>query len=150
MVFWSACVRVAGVLSFVRVAQRDAHASASNLEMAEPDGDSGFRSEYRLRKTDEFSSVFAFRKAIRGKHFDMLHRPNSGVTARLGVVIAKKFVRSAVKRNLVRRIVRESFRLSRTKLPPRDIVVRFTARMDTLDRRALRGEIDGLFARMAQ
>jgi ribonuclease P protein component len=40
------------------------------------------------------------------------------------VVIAKKFVRSAVNRNLIRRIVRESFRLSRMKLPQRDIVVR--------------------------
>lgn len=119
--------------------------------MAEPDGDdSGFRSEYRLSKTDEFSSVFAFRKALRGTHFDMLHRPNSASTARLGVVIGKKFVRSAVKRNLVRRIVRESFRLSRAKLPRRDIVVRVSARMDIADRRALRGEIDALFARLAQ
>ena len=119
--------------------------------MAEPDGDdSGFRSEYRLSKTDEFSSVFAFRKALRGIHFDMLHRPNSAATARLGVVIGKKVVRSAVKRNLVRRIVRESFRLSRAKLPRRDIVVRVSARMDIADRRALRGEIDALFARLAQ
>ena len=119
--------------------------------MAEPDGDdSGFRSEYRLSKTDEFSSVFAFRKALRGIHFDMLHRPNSADTARLGVVIAKKFVRSAVNRNLLRRIVRESFRLSRMKLPQRDIVVRVSARLDVPDRQALRVEIDEMFARLAQ
>ncbi|MFA7270874.1 MAG: ribonuclease P protein component [Sterolibacterium sp.] len=122
----------------------------SAFEVAEAGVDLGFRGEYRIRKTDEFSSVFAFRKTLRGKHFDMLYRPNSLATARLGVVIAKKFVRSAVNRNLTRRIVRESFRLSRMRLPQRDIVVRVSIRMDTLDRQALRKEIDELFARLAQ
>jgi ribonuclease P protein component len=112
--------------------------------------DLGFRSEYRLHKTDEFSSVFAFRRSVRGRHFEVLYRPNAASTARIGVVVAKKFVRSAVKRNLIRRIVRESFRLSRAALPQRDIVVRVSARLNELDRHALRGEIDELFARLAQ
>lgn len=136
------------VLSSAPAAPRDAPVSA--FEVAEAGVDLGFRGEYRIRKTDEFSSVFAFRRTLRGKHFDMLHRPNSVATARLGVVIAKKFVRSAVSRNLVRRIVRESFRLSRMKLPRRDIVVRVSVHMDTPDRRVLRVEIDELFARLAQ
>lgn len=148
MVSSFACVRVADVQSFVRAAPRDAPVSA--FEVAGAVVDSGFRREYRLRKTDEFSSVFAFRKTIRGKHFSMLHRPNSADTARLGVVVAKKFVRSAVNRNLVKRIVRESFRLSRRKLPQRDIVVRVSVRMDTPDRRVLREEIDELFACLAK
>lgn len=143
-----ACVRVEDVLSSARDAPEDAPVSA--YEVAEAGVDLGFRGEYRIRKTDEFSSVFAFRRTLRGKHFDMLHRPNSVATARLGVVIAKKFVRSAVSRNLIRRIVRESFRLSRTKLPQYDIVVRVSARMDTSDRQALREEIDELFARLVQ
>lgn len=148
MVSSFACVRVADVPSFARAAPRDAIASA--FEVAAAGVDFGFRSEYRLRKTDEFSSVFAFRRTLRGKHFDILHRPNSADTARLGVVIAKKFVRSAVNRNLLRRIVRESFRLSRMKLPQRDIVVRVSARLDVPDRQALRVEIDEMFARLAQ
>lgn len=110
----------------------------------------GFRDEHRLRKTDEFSSVFAFRRSLRGKYFELLYRPNSFATARIGMVIAKKFIRSAVNRNLVRRIVRESFRLSRSKLPHRDIVVRVSVRMSVPDRRALRIDIDELFARLAQ
>lgn len=148
MVSLFACVRVADVLSSAHDAPRDALVSA--FEVAEAGVDLGFRGEYRIRKTDEFSSVFAFRKTLRGKHFDILHRPNSLATARLGVVIAKKFVRSAVSRNLTRRIVRESFRLSRMRLPQRDIVVRVSIRMDTLDRQALRKEIDELFARLVQ
>jgi len=112
--------------------------------------DQGFRGEHRLRKTDEFSSVFAFRRTLRGKHFELLFRPNAKASARLGVIIAKKFARSAVKRNLIRRIVRESFRLSRGGLPERDIVVRLAIRPNAPDRRALRSEIDELFARLSQ
>ncbi|MDT3737335.1 MAG: ribonuclease P protein component [Denitratisoma sp.] len=135
-------------LLFVPVAPKDALASASETAVAGVD--LGFRGEHRLRKTDEFSSVFAFRKTLRGKHFDLLHRPNSAATARIGLVIAKKFVRSSVNRNLIRRIVRESFRLSRSKLPQSDIVVRVSVRMDTPNRYALRAEIDELFARLTR
>lgn len=143
-----ACVHAADELSFVLAAPRDAHVSA--FDVAAAGVNLGFRDEHRLRKTDDFSSVFAFRRTLRGKHFDMLHRPNSIATARLGVVIAKKFVRSAVSRNLIRRIVRESFRLSREALPRRDIVVRVSTRIGTPERQALRGEIDELFSRLAQ
>lgn len=150
MVFLSACVRVADAPSSEPAAPRDAPASAFDSGMVEAELDSGFRSGYRLRKTDEFSSVFAFRKIYRSPHFDMLHRPSVLATARLGVVVAKKNVRSAVNRNLIKRIVRESFRLTRTRLQKRDIVVRFSVRMNKPDRRVLRGEIDELFARLAQ
>lgn len=109
----------------------------------------GFRGEHRLRKTDEFSSVFAFRRVLRGRVFELLFRPSPGTSARLGIVVPKRHVRSAVDRNLVKRIVRESFRLVRPALPPRDVVVRVAARIVAPDRRALRQEIDGLFARLA-
>lgn len=148
MVFSFACVRVVDVPSSVPAEPRDAHASASEVTGAGVG--LGFRDEHRLRKTDEFSSVFAFRRVFRGKFFELMHRPNSANTARIGVVIAKKFIRSAVNRNLVRRIVRESFRLSRSKLPHRDIVVRVSVRVDFPDRHALRLDIDELFARLAQ
>lgn len=110
----------------------------------------GFRSQYRLSKTDEFSSVFAFRKILRAKNFDLLHRPGSAATARIGVIVAKKYVRSAVNRNLVRRIVRESFRLLRARLPNKDIVVRVSTCIERPDRRVLRGEIDELLACLTQ
>lgn len=146
MVSLCACVRGVGAQSFARAAQKDAPASAHEVTVA--DVDKGFRGEYRLRKTDEKSSVFAFRKILRGRHFDLLHRPNTAGTARLGVIVAKRFVRSAVNRNLIRRIVRESFRLSRMWLPQSDIVVRVSVRMENLDRQALHDEIEKLFARL--
>lgn len=148
MVFLSACARAAAVQLFVPVGPRDAADSAFDVPTAVVD--LGFRGEHRLRKTDEFSSVFAFRRAIRGKHFEARYRPNSTASARIGVVVSKKYVRSAVNRNLVKRIVRESFRLMRVKLPHCDIVVRVSTRLERLDRRALRGEIDEIFVRLNQ
>jgi ribonuclease P protein component len=53
----------------------------------------------------------------------ILSRPNDLDHARIGFVISKKNVRQAVKRNRVRRIIRESFRLNQHDLPAVDIVI---------------------------
>jgi ribonuclease P protein component len=103
---------------------------------------------YRLRKTDEFSSVFAFRRTIRGDWFVAHYRPNGGPSARLGVVVAKKLVRRAVKRNLLKRLAREHFRLHRATLPACDVIVRLTARVDGASRAQLRRDIAKVFDRL--
>ena len=89
--------------------------------------DQGFRSAHRLHKTDEYSSVFAFRRALRGRFYMVHYRPNGLSTARLGVVVAKKLARRANVRNLVKRIAREIFRRQRSGLPAHDLVVRLHA-----------------------
>src|SRR5262245_45596093 len=66
--------------------------------------DQRFLDVYRLRKTDEYSSVFAFRRVLRGRFLSVHYRPNGLATARMGVVVAKKLARRAVLRNLVKRI----------------------------------------------
>jgi ribonuclease P protein component len=137
------------VQSFAPAGPRGALVSAFDV-IAAADVDFGFRVEHRLCKTDEFSSVFALRRSVRGSSFELHSRETPGTSARLGVVVAKKLVHLAVHRNLVKRIVRESFRLVRAGLPSRDIVVRVTARIDTPDRQVLRDEIDSLFARLKQ
>ena len=45
---------------------------------------------------------------------------------RLGLVLPKRLARQAVLRNLIRRQVREAFRLRATQLPGLDIVLRLT------------------------
>ena len=109
--------------------------------------DASYARRYRMTKTDEFSSVFAFRKAFRSTHFLLHWRPrtaDSGQEPRLGLVVAKKLLPRAVDRNLVRRLVRECFRLMRQRLPARDMVVRLASRPDNLDRRMLYDEISSL------
>jgi ribonuclease P protein component len=98
-----------------------------------------FARRYRLTKTDEFSSVFGFRRAIRGKLL-MLHyqpRPEGNTEARLGLVVAKKLLKRAVDRNRVKRVVREQFRLRLAGLPAVDLVVRLATKPAPLDGKLL-------------
>jgi ribonuclease P protein component len=122
---------------------------ASPSEVTELSGvDLRFRSAHRLRKTDEYSSVFAFRRALKGRWFIVHYRPNGSDTARLGVVVAKKLARRANLRNLLKRIARENFRLARTQLPALDMVVRLHAKADDATRAMLHEDMKRLFARL--
>lgn len=111
-----------------------------------------FARRYRLTKTDEFSSVFGFRRAIRGQLL-MLHylpREEAAADPRLGLVVGKKLLKSAVRRNLVKRVVREQFRLLRSGLPACDLIVRLVAKPGKPDRKAIAAEAAGLFGKLNQ
>lgn len=111
-----------------------------------------FARRYRLTKTDEYSSVFGFRKAIRGNWL-MLHylpRPEGDTDARLGLVIGKKLLKRAVDRNRVKRIVREQFRLRRAALPVCDLIVRLVTKPLPLDGKAIAADINTLLDRLSR
>jgi ribonuclease P protein component len=84
----------------------------------------GFPGRYKLLKTDEFSSVFSFRRRIFGDSLAMYFMPNSLGYPRLGIVVSKKTARRAVARNYMRRVLREWFRLNREQLGGLDVVVK--------------------------
>jgi ribonuclease P protein component len=111
--------------------------------------DQGFGHAYRLCKTDEFSSVFAFRRAIRGRFYTVHYRPNELDTARLGVTVVKKLVRRANGRNLVKRIAREIFRRQRGSLPSCDLVVRLHAPVANASRAELNRDLRHLLERLS-
>jgi len=113
-----------------------------------PGVDASFRDAHRLRKTDEYSSVFAFRRALKGRWLIVHYRPNGADTARLGVVVAKKLAKRANLRNLLKRIVRENFRLARHALPAHDLVVRLHAKVDGVTRAMLHEDVRRLLARL--
>lgn len=109
-----------------------------------------FARRYRLTKTDEFSSVFGFRRAIRGKLLMLHHqpRPDGNTEARLGLVVGKKLLKRAVDRNTVKRIIREQFRRCRPGLPAVDLVVRLAAKPVPLDRKLLANEFLALLEKL--
>lgn len=110
-----------------------------------------FPKYYRLTKTDEYSSVFGFRKTLKSPHFLLHYRLQTAddvVGARLGLVVAKRLLRRSVDRNLIRRLVRESFRKMRMQLPARDLIVRLAAKPEPIDRQILASEIQGLLGKM--
>ncbi len=109
-----------------------------------------FPKHYRLLKTDEYSSVFAFRRVLKSRHFLLHYRPRGAEEvpgARLGLVVAKRFLRRSVDRNLVRRLVREQFRLLRARLRSSDFVLRLAAKPLPIDRQAMAREIHDLLSK---
>ncbi len=87
-------------------------------------GSDCFGWDWKLRKTDDFSSVFRFKCAQRGQCIDVLACPNHLVHPRLGLVVPKKILARAVDRNRVKRILREVFRLRQRTLGGMDMIVR--------------------------
>lgn len=79
-----------------------------------------------LRKADEISSVFGFKCRVSSPHFIALGRPNGLAFPRLAIMVTKKTARLAVKRNYMRRVVREYFRTHLPEIAPQDIIVRIT------------------------
>ena len=80
--------------------------------------------DYKLLNADDFSSVFNFRKRLNSPHLFFHFTPNLLDHYRLGFVIGKKIEKKAVRRNYMRRSIRE---ILKDLLPQNlsfDIVVR--------------------------
>lgn len=94
------------------------------MDDAELDGrsDRTFPPTCRLTEPRQFRSVFAESRRFGGAGLVLLFRPNGLSRARLGLAISKKCARRAVDRARLKRIVRESFRLNRSRLAGQDIV----------------------------
>ena len=75
---------------------------------------------------------------------EVITLPNDAGLARLGLVIPKRAVRRAVRRNLIRRWAREAFRQRQHSLPARDIVLRVHAAAVS------RAEVDAVFDGLAE
>ena len=83
----------------------------------------------KMRKTDEFSSVFRFRCVGGGPGLDLLAAPNGLKQARLGLIVPKKIVATAVGRNRIKRLLREAFRLSQAELAGLDVIARLKSKV---------------------
>ena len=83
----------------------------------------------KMRKTDEFSSVFRFRCVAGGPGLDVLAAPNGLDQARLGLIVPKKVIATAVARNRIKRLLREAFRLHQAELTGLDVIARIKSRV---------------------
>lgn len=83
-----------------------------------------FTRNFKLLKLREFQRVFKnARIKSQDRAFVVLALENDASFARLGMAVAKKHIASAVDRNRIKRLVRESFRHRKTELLNLDIVV---------------------------
>ena len=101
----------------------------------------------RLHLNREFQQVYKQGKRRHGKGFSIISAPNGADSSRLGISVQRK-AGPAVRRNRIKRLFREAFRLHREQFPQAsDIVI--TVRPDfSCDRLAeLEQEITGLLRR---
>jgi ribonuclease P protein component len=90
-----------------------------------------FPSALRLNKPDDYKKVFAKPVKSGDQYFTLLAIRNDLDHPRLGLAIAKKQIKKAVHRNVIKRAVRENFRIRQHSLGNMDIVV--LARREAID-----------------
>ena len=77
----------------------------------------------RMCEQQQIKSVFSDANAVYCPGLVLLGRANGLHYSRLAVIVAKKNVKKAVKRNLLKRLIRESFRLNQHALAGNDFIV---------------------------
>jgi len=106
---------------------RAEHAAAEGAAPRPREGDPGRRYRFgqamRLKKRTEFERVYAGRRRVAAGPLLVFGLPGATPTSRLGLSVPRR-VGNAVRRNRVKRLLREAFRHLRGDLPvPLDLVV---------------------------
>ncbi|MCS6124951.1 ribonuclease P protein component [Shewanella baltica] len=82
-----------------------------------------FSRELRLLTPAQFKSVFSNPIKASSAEITLLAIPNTEQHPRMGLTVAKRFVKRANQRNRIKRLIRDSFRLNQHDIPHLDIVV---------------------------
>ena len=104
----------------------------------------------KLSQPDHYRRVFENPKyKVSSGAFLLLAAPGATPSSRLGVVVAKKNIRRAVRRNRIKRLVREQFRLDPFDAAI-DLVVLARSGADQLDNPSVWQELDKLWRTLKQ
>lgn len=87
----------------------------------------------RLLKSSEFQAVFAAaEQRVSHRYYLLLARTHQGPGPRLGLVVARKNIRLATRRNRIKRVARETFRQQAGGLGSVDVLLLARRGMDAL------------------
>jgi ribonuclease P protein component len=104
----------------------------------------------RLHLPAEFSAVRQRGKRVSDAFFSLTVLPNKERVARLGLAISTRSLGTAVARNRIKRITRESFRLNQHRLPPMDITVSARDTVRSADAKDLRESLEKHWRKIAE
>jgi ribonuclease P protein component len=101
-----------------------------------------FLKNERLLKRDEFVNLNRSGKRFHSRHFVVITKENGLGITRLGVTVTKR-TGNAVRRNRIKRMIREYFRLHKARFPQEcDVVVAAKKDAKELDFREIQRELD--------
>lgn len=113
--------------------------------------DASFPRSVRILRSEDFERLRKSGKRYHLRNFraDVAIR-DAGEDARLGLTVSRRVSKSAVRRNRIKRICRDSFRRHRAHLPALDIVLSAGPQADARDNAELRADLDALWQRLAR
>ena len=107
-----------------------------------------FPQSAKLSKPEDFRRVFdspAFK--LSSAAFLLLAQQSKTSRSRLGIVVAKKQVKHAARRNRIKRLVREQFRLNQFR-PSLDLIVLARSLADDMDNSQVRNDLTRLWTKL--
>lgn len=104
-----------------------------------------FPADARLRQSAQFRAVFKNGRRHVRSGLVVIVAPGGAPRARLGLAVAKRHLPRAVDRNRVKRVIRESFRATRTGLAEVDVVVLARQHTITMSNRKLAGQLHAIW-----
>ncbi len=96
--------------------------------------------KFRIKKTSEIDAIFNQKKRVNGKYFNIFYQLSENDSFRFAISIGKKYG-NAVKRNLMKRRIREIIRKSKDVIKPFDFVVVVKPNSNDLDFETINLEI---------
>ena len=109
--------------------------------------DYSFTAAQRIPRSEGYGNCLKS-QPLTDKYYKVFFVPNTLKMARLGIVVAKRFVPRSVDRNLAKREIRELFRIHQIKICGIDIVV-MMRNAERSDKNTRRGGLSKLFSRVA-
>ena len=108
----------------------------------------GLPRKVRVRRRADFAILKNSSGRVGSRCFQLRYAPNALGYARLGLAISKQVSKRAVERNRLKRMLRESFRCVRHRLPAVDLVVMAREQAAGTDGSLLLPQIDELWEKL--
>ncbi|PPI87657.1 ribonuclease P protein component [Candidatus Pantoea edessiphila] len=109
-----------------------------------------FPKKLRLLTCNDFFFVFKKPQCVYSSQIIIFGRINKLKYPRIGLTIAKKYVKLAHERNRIKRLIRENFRLNKYRLPSMDFIVVAKKGIASLENGILLKKLEKLWLRHYQ